>query len=375
MDFSEALKPSSSEFEAQKFALDRASIVAITDRKGFITYVNQKFCEISQYSQNELIGNIHSLINSSYHSSEFFKVMWKTIAAGKVWKGEICNKAKDGSLYWVDTTIVPYLDENGVPNKYVAIRNDITDKKLAEKQLALERARVIQSEKMASLGLLASGIAHEIGNPLGALRGRLEMLEMLLNGNETNIERMLEAIKISIGLTDRINRIIKALRAYSRDGSKDPYMPFELTSLILDILELTAEKSRKRNIEIRKKGLEKELIIEARETEIGQVLVNLLSNAYDAIANLEEKWVEVSIENQDDFIEIYVMDSGKGIDEELTNKIFDPFFTTKEVGKGTGLGLSICKTIIESHKGDFYIDKEVANTKFVIRLPKRQKKP
>ena len=372
MDFNEALAPTNEEFEAQKFALDKASIVAITDVKGHITYVNDKFCEISKYPAEELIGQTHGLINSGYHSKAFFQDMWKTIAAGKVWKGEVKNKAKDDSYYWVDTTIVPYLGPDKKPIKYVAIRNDITEKKVAEKQLAEERARVVQSEKMATLGLMASGIAHEIGNPLGALRGRLEMLEMAAKSSKLNSEKILESVKTGINLTDRINRIIKALRAYSRDGSQDPFAILDLTSLILDILELTADKSRKKKIEVRKVGLDKPLKVACRETEIGQVLVNLLSNAYDAIADLPEKWVEVALVEQGETVELSITDSGVGIPEDIAKKVFDPFFTTKEVGKGTGLGLSICKTIIESHKGEFYIDDKVNNTKFVLKLPKRQ---
>ncbi|MCB9026411.1 MAG: GHKL domain-containing protein, partial [Bdellovibrionaceae bacterium] len=272
----------------------------------------------------------------------------------------------------VDTTIVPYLNSSGRPINYVAIRNDVTEKKQAEKLLDQERARVIEAEKMATLGLLSSGIAHEIGNPLGALRGRLEMLEMAAKADKLNKEKIMENVKIGISLTDRIDRIIKALRAYSRDGSKDPNSILDVSSLIQDILELTAEKSRKKNIEIKKLGFDLPIKIACRETELGQVLVNLLNNAYDAVAELNEKWVEIKVEDADDWLIISVTDSGCGIPEEISNKIFDPFFTTKEVGKGTGLGLSICKTIIESHKGEFFIDKKSKNTKFVIKLPKRQ---
>lgn len=361
------------ELQDQKFALDQAAIVAMTDAYGKILSANEQFCKISGYSEKELLGKDHRLINSGVHSKEFFQNMWKTIQSGQVWRGDICNRSKEGRLYWVSTTIVPLLNTQGVPAKYLAIRQDITELKLAQKTILDQQEKLIATSKLSALGEMAAAITHEINNPLGVILGRVEMMKKLLQSKDLNYS-MLERIADTIDITGRrIEKIVRSMRVLAHHGyDNEPFTACRLSEILQDSMDLCSQRFRNHGINISLPRIDESILIEARSYQIVQVLVNLLNNAHDAIQNQKEKWIRIEMMDLGNCIELAVTDSGPGIPEKIREKMFQPFFTTKDVKYGTGLGLSISMGIIHQHHGSLVYDEENAFTRFLLRLPKKQ---
>ncbi len=248
-------------------------------------------------------------------------------------------------------------------------------KELEEKsqaELAESRAKSLAAAKMASLGEMASGVAHEINNPLSVIQMNAHHILKRLHSDKAEIPDLEQRIEKIYKTTQRIEKIIKGLRSFARDGAKDPFDITSLKTIVEDTLELCAARMKSHDIELIIKNELPDIDIEARPIQLSQVLLNLLNNSHDAILELSEKWVELHIFQNQDFIRIQVTDSGQGIPLSIQEKLMTPFFTTKEPGRGTGLGLSISKGIIESHQGRFFIDNDCKNTRFCIDIPERQ---
>ncbi len=355
-----------------KMALDESSIVAITDHAGRIQYVNDTFCRISGYEREELIGKTHRVVKSEHHGPEFFKSLWSTISAGHVWKGEIQNKTKDGLPYWVDTTIVPFCGENGRPYQYVAIRNDITEKKQIQEKLESERLRTIYAEKMASLGELAAGIAHELGNPAASINAWLDVIESQHERDALDLGVFMQTVPKVRRDAKRIRDIIRGMLAYARDGSRDPFQSETAQTILQQVIDYCGYKLRKCGVQISLEVPNPYLSFDCRSTEISQMFVNFILNACDAIAEQAERWIVIKAFEVNNSIVFHIIDSGPGIEPEIAEKMFHPFFTTKPIGQGTGLGLSIVRSIVDNHGGTMRLDAEHPNTCFVITLPRRQ---
>ena len=346
------------ELAEQKFALDQHSIVAITDVKGKITFVNSKFTEISGYSANELIGQNHRMLNSGRHDTDFFRDMYQTIAAGKVWNSEICNKSKSGDLYWVDTTIVPFMGENRKPVSYVAIRTDITERKKAERELIEAKDQAEEAVKAKS-EFLAS-MSHEIRTPMNGVLGMLALLHNT-ELDEVQKHRVQIAQSSAQSLLSLINDIL--------DFSKVEAGKLDLELLDFDLLGMLGELAEAMGHQAQKKGLE--LVLDVTGIDISmvvgdagrlrQILTNLVGNA---IKFTEHGEIVIRAEllhhkNNQYKMNCSISDTGIGIPIEKQYKLFKTFSqvdasTTRKYG-GTGLGLTIAKRLCELMGGDIHV--------------------
>ncbi|WP_413581611.1 sensor histidine kinase [Bdellovibrio sp. HCB288] len=241
--------------------------------------------------------------------------------------------------------------------------------KTTQDELLNQKSRAEYSAKLASLGEMAGGIAHEINTPLNVILLSAEQQMELMEDPQLNKSLMKESIEKVQSTTNRIAAIVRGLRTFARDGAKDPIEPVPLQMLIDNTLSLCYEKFKLNNVDLRLPPVT-DLVLHCRPVQISQVLLNLLNNAFEAIRELPEKWIAIEIKDLGEIIEIRITDSGSGIPAEIQAEIFRPFYTTKEIGKGTGLGLSISRGLIEAHHGQLFVDTNHQQTSFVIHLPK-----
>jgi PAS domain S-box-containing protein len=337
-----------------KRALDHAAIVATTDVSGRITYVNDKFVEISGYSADELLGQDHRIINSGYHSKEFMRDLWRTIANGQVWHGELRNRAKDGRYYWVDTTIVPFLDTRGKPYQYIAIRADITARKAAEQRLAEQAA-------LARVGQMAAVVAHEVRNPLAGIKGAMQIL--MSRRSPEDVEQTV--MRDIVARIDSLGELINDLMVFARPRPLQLAV-VELQAIAADAITIVRRDPAAHGITLSLEGDGGSITADGEL--LRATVLNLLINAAQAMAGRGHIAVRVARRGDEAVLEI--RDDGPGIPPAIRGQVFEPFFTTK--ARGGGLGLPIARRTAELHGGSVTLDcPETGGTVVTVTLPVR----
>lgn len=241
---------------------------------------------------------------------------------------------------------------------------DISERKTMERTLEDERARNMHSMKMALLGEMAGGMAHELNTPLGLLQLSLEQLVK----SRDNTERFFEITKDMELTIEKMSKLINGFKTFSRSSDSDEFTFTSFQKLFLESMQLCEMSLKNKGIHFSYTQNIADVSIECHPSEISQVIMNLVQNASDAIEKDEDKWIKVEVEHSDE-LKISVIDSGKGIPDDVVEKMFVPFYTTKDVGKGTGLGLAIIKGIMDKHNGTIGVIKENENTCFQFTLP------
>lgn len=249
-----------------------------------------------------------------------------------------------------------------------AFQRNARQRRIAEKTLELERLKSFQSSKLASLGEMAGGIAHEINNPLAIINGYAQSIEALLDQDKLNPEKLKHYASRISSTSFRVAQIVQSLRKLSRDGSKEPITIHLLNEIITDTLELCQQRFVNSGIALEIGSYPTDTSVLCRPVQISQVILNLLNNAFDAASSASDPKVRLGFSIKANQIYIEVSDNGSGIDQKIKDRILEPFFTTKEVGKGTGLGLSVSKKIIEDHGGQLEFSRSDGWTHFWISL-------
>lgn len=332
-------------FDTYKKTVDSFLVFTTTDKNGTITYVNDLFCELSGYTRDELVGKTHRVVNSGFHNKFFFKELWDKISSGKTWVGDIKNRKKDGSFYWVSTSITSIKNYKGEIVGYVSLRADITEKQQLEDDLLL-------ASQLSALGEISGNILHEVSNPLSILQSQAQLVKKLVQRDQIEKPELLERIEKLVHNSSRITHIFKNMR--NSLVANNDHVEFESCSLY-QILQSTVSlldfQIQKEKVELIFSEENLNVAVDCNKCAIGQIFLNLIKNSIDAMKHSEKKIIQITCEQQDERIKLFFQDSGPGIPPDLKTKIFESRFTTKKLQGGTGYGLNISQRLMKIHGG------------------------
>jgi two-component system cell cycle sensor histidine kinase/response regulator CckA len=339
--------------------------INITDPNGRLVRVNDAYLRLYKFpSGEEILGQTQRLIRSSSTPDSLYKDMWQTITRGETWRGNLVNRARDGSAVHIHLTISP-IRRDGEIVGYMGFSLN------REQQVLLER-QLFHANKLMLLGTLSAGLAHEMNNPLASILLEAEYLRKLFKREGAADKAAgLKAAESVIRGVERMQRVLNHLLQYSRKDAVQGMETFTVKRLVEDAFLFMDRQLMTRGIEVKVEA-EEGLNIRGNYTQIESVLHNLISNARDAFAEWETeeaKRISITARRREDQIEIQFEDNAGGIPDALMDHIFEPFFTTKDGSKGTGLGLSLARKLIEEHGGMIHCVSEAGCTRFTILLP------
>ena len=375
--------------------------VVITDIKGNITYVNRKFTECTGYAPEEVVGKNPRILKSGRTTETEYKTLWDTVSRGEEWRGELQNKTKGGEFYWAATTITPIFDSSGTITHFLALSEDITERKAMEAQLR-------QAQKLEGVGQLAAGVAHEINTPIQFVADNLaflrdawtttsHLLDQYRNSCQNCAGAPSPAVVSQLAVAERdsdwdfissevpnavdqaldgahrVAQIVKAMKEFSHPDSPDK-VPLDLNQAIESTI--TVARSEWKHVANIVRDFDASMpLVACHPGEINQAVLNLLVNAAHAIgdknSNGEKGTITIRTRARGPFAEVSITDTGTGVPSSIQTRIFEPFFTTKEVGKGTGQGLALAHSVIvKKHHGRIWFDTEIGiGTTFFMDLP------
>ncbi|WP_353663082.1 ATP-binding protein [Hydrogenimonas sp. SS33] len=400
-------------FKQYKEAIESSNIVSKTDINGIITFVNDEFCKISGYSRDELIGQNHNIVRHPDVPKENFKRLWDTILAKKTFKSTVKNLAKDGRTFYVNTTIIPILDEAGEIEEFIAIRYDVTkevelkmalekkERELEQLNKTLEERVRLQTRKlyelnrhleervaeevrkneekqkmlflqsrMASLGQMMANIAHQWRQPLTELS--LALFNLKKAAKKRDDGKIEAAYEDARALIASMSMTIEDFINFFKPGK--PKAPFSLDRCLEEAIRIVEKTMAKDAVAIEKE-VESGLYVTGVSNELAQVIINLLQNSRDAFRQqgVADRRIRIGIHAEGEEAVIVIRDNAGGIGEEILERIFEPYFTTKHAAQGTGLGLFMSKMIVEkSFGGTIEALNEGDGAKFTIRLPRER---
>ena len=340
--------------------------INVTDTSGHLLHVNHAYLDLYKIaSESELLGQTQRIIRSPLTPDSLYKDMWQTISAGHSWRGDLINKARDGSDVHVHLTISPIRREGKIVG-YMGFSLDRAQQVLLERQL-------MHANKLMVLGTLGAGLAHELNNPLASILLDAEYLKEILSrpmkpADEKPAQAAVESV---IQGVERMRRVLKHLLQYSKKDMPSEASKISVKELVEDSLLFLERQLMNRGIEILSK-ISENLAVKGIRTQLESVLHNLITNSRDAFMTRETggNYIAISASrNARGLVEIVFEDNAGGISPENLEKIFDPFFTTKDGQMGTGLGLSISRKIIADHGGTIQCESQNGNTRFMILLP------